>query len=438
NQQDNSSRSILAAQPSTPGTTTNAPAQTSRDLSDGHTPTWRLQSDLTRALGANTKLETGVLGIHRRTGNTFDASTLVDGDYVPNVARSNAFAYREDVQSLYGVLSQRAGAFELQGGLRLERATTRFDLATQAAPPATASAPSADAVGGTVARTYNSGYNSAFPSALVAYNLDLKRQVKISYSRRISRPDPQQLNPSPFREDALNVFQGNPALRPEYTDAYELGYQQSFAKGSFQLSPYFRRTPHAVRYIRLVDTSGVTLSTFDNVARNDSYGTDLNLSLRLGRFTAFGGGSAFREITDAHNVTPDVSFHAFGWTARGNGTFKLTPSLDLQAFAFYRAPMNTEGGRSLGFKMTTFALKQKLRGDNASLTLRAQDPFNTMAWGIRTIDGQIVQTTDRRFGARALSLSYNYTFGKAPKFRPRTDDTPQQAPAGGAGGGPPG
>lgn len=88
------------------------------------------------------------------------------------------------------------------------------------------------------------------------------------------------------------------------------------------------------------------------------------------------------------------------------------------------------------FAMSTFALKQKLRGDQSSLTLRAQDPFNTMGWGFRTVNGTFVQTTDQHPGMRSLGISYNYTFGKAPNFRPRTDDTPQQQPGG--GGGPPG
>lgn len=416
-----------------------------RTLDDERNPTWRAQADWTKALGEGTKLEAGVLGIRRRSD--VDFSTLYfyggvplgaaagAGGYVADPGQTNAYAYRERVASGYAVLSRRAGPFQLQGGLRLEQATTTFDLA---APSGGSGANAGTNAGVAVQQHYDNGYKSAFPSALVAYNLDPKQQVKISYSRRISRPDPSQLNPFVERQDALSIFQGNPALRPEYTNSYELGYQKSFSSGSFQFNPYYRRTPHAVRYIRTVDTAGITRGTFANVALTSSYGTDVNVNLRSGPLTFFGGGGVFGVSTDAHNVTPDVSFRGAGWSVRGNVTYKVTPATDFQAFAFYRGPQQTEGGRMQGFTWNSLALKRKLNAANTStLTLSAQDPFNTIRWGMRTVNGPLVQTTTQRFGARALRLSYSYSFGKPPQLRPQNPDAGQQAPGGGAGG-PPG
>ena len=407
------------------------------------TPTWRLQSDWTRAFGDNTKLETGVLGIRRRQSTAFSALADSGAGYVDLTGQDNAFTYHERVESAYGVLTQKAGPWQFQGGLRLEQATTRFDLA---APPTNAASLGGTTTGagvvgvgttGAAAQRYDNGYKSAFPSALVAYNFDPTQQVKLSYSRRISRPDPSQLNPFVERQDAYSIFQGNPTLRPEYTNSFELGYQRSFSKGSFQLSPYYRRTPNAVRYIRIIDTAGVTHATFSNVALSSSYGTDLNLSLRSGRFSLFGGGSVFGVSTDAHNVTPDVSFRGAGWNARGNATFKATPLVDLQAFVFYRAPQNVEGGRMRGFTWNSLAVKRKLSGDQATLTVSAQDPFNLVEFGMRTVNGTLIQTTAQHFGARSVRVSFNYTFGKPPQLRQQNNDAgPQQAPGG--AGGPPG
>ncbi len=410
-----------------------------------HNPTWRLQADWTRALGEQTKLETGVLGIRRRSDVSFGTEYYYGGvplgqgagsdGFVTDPAQTDAFQYRERVESAYGVLTHKGGGFELQGGLRLEQAATTFDLATPAALSTVATNVAASDLQG---RHFENGYKSLFPSALVAYNIDPKQQVKASYSRRISRPDPSQLSPFVERQDAFNIFQGNPGLRPEYTDSYELGYQRSFAAGSVQLTPYYRRRPNAVRYIRTVDSSGITRGTFANVALSTSYGTDLNGNLRAGRLTLFGGGSVFGVRTDAHNVTPDVSFRGSGWNARGNVTYKVSPIVDVQAFVFYRAPQQIEGGRLRGFTWNSLALKGKLNGDQSTLTLSAQDPFNLIRFGSQTVNGPLVQTTTTRFGARALRLSYNYTFGKPPQFRPSKGDA-QPAPSdAGSGGGPPG
>jgi hypothetical protein len=49
-----------------------------------------------------------------------------------------------------------------------------------------------------------------------------------------------------------------------------------------------------------------------------------------------------------------------------------------------------------------------------------------------------VQVNQRNFGARALGLAFNYTFGQAPKLRPPSPDAAQPAGGGAPGGGPPG
>ena len=388
------------------------------NFTEEHTDNVFLQSDYTRTFGSGLKLETGYKGTFRWTNSDFDVATSTDGSgtYQPDVDRSNAFDFQEQLHAAYGVASQKVGKFDLQGGLRLEQANTRFDLAT-------------------TGEQYDNDYRSAFPSALAAYNLDPKRQLKLSYSKRISRPDVRQLNPFGFREDALNVFEGNPRLQPEYTHSYELGYQQSLGRGSLQLTPFFRHTVDAVRFIGRVDDQGVSRVSFRNVATVDSYGADLSLSVRTGKLSLFGGGSMFEQQVDASNLDASFSNRAFAWSARANATYKVTPSLDAQAFVMYRAPQRIEQGTMSRFTMANVALKQKLRGDQSSVTLRVADPFGTMGWGIRASDGRVYQTTQRNFGARGVFLTYQHSFGKQPKIRqrPQEPEGGQAAPGMGPG-----
>jgi ferric enterobactin receptor len=372
---------------------------------------WFLQSDWTRTLASRTKLETGYKGTLRQMENRFDVAASADAGatYEADPTRTNAFAFDERVHAAYGVLSQGAGPFDLQAGLRVEQVATRFDLAT-------------------TDERFDNDYTSLYPSAIAAYTVDAGRQLKASYSKRVRRPDTRQLNPFGFREDALNQFVGNPMLRPEYTHAYELGFQQSFAKGSLQLTPFARHTVNAVRMIRSVSEAGVLTTTFANVATSDSYGADVNGSLRLGRLSGFGGVSAFQQVTDGSNLGTDVSNTAFGWSARGNATLRLAPTLDLQGFLMYRAPMKAEQGRMAAMTMTNVAIRQKLRGEQASVTLRVMDPFNTMGFGSSTDDGRFLQTSRRRFGARMAALSFSYAFGQQPRMRPRGGEQQPEMP----------
>jgi outer membrane receptor protein involved in Fe transport len=367
------------------------------------TRTWTLQTDYTRPLTERVRVETGYRGNFRQLDSDFAASLYsYDADaFELDRTRSNAFGYDEQVHAVYGVLSGSLGRFDLQGGLRAEQASSEFDLAT-------------------TGETFDNDYRSLFPSALVAFNLDDSRQFKVSYSKRVERPRTWQLNPFGRVEDPLNVFRGNPRLTPEYTHSFEVGFQQSGDVGTIQATPFYRHTTDAVRRFTTVnDSTGVATSTFQNVATTDSYGADFNGSLRRGRLTGFGGVSLFRQVTDASNVSTDAGSDAFGWSARTNATFRVTPRLDAQAFLMYRAPMATEQGRVSGRSMFNLALRQKLMGERASVTMRVVDPFNTMRFRSLTDDEDLYQETERRMGARGLFLSFNYSFGQQPRVRPR-------------------
>jgi hypothetical protein len=60
------------------------------------------------------------------------------------------------------------------------------------------------------------------------------------------------------------------------------------------------------------------------------------------------------------------------------------------------------------------------------------DPFNTMRFNVRTDDGRFIQETDRRFGARAVFLGFNYNFGRPPRVRqPQPQQQPESDPRSG-------
>jgi outer membrane receptor protein involved in Fe transport len=326
---------------------------------------------------------------------------------------SNALSFDEKVQAAYGVFSAGLRKVDLQAGLRAEYASRDFSLAAQ----------------GT---SYPYHYTSLFPSAAVMYNASDATQLKASYSRRIRRPGTQELNPFPTFFDVQNVFIGNPRLNPEYTDAYELGLTRNGKLGTLQLAPFYRRTTNVIRVdintADVVDGRDVTTVSFKNLATSSSWGTDLNGTLRLGkRFTGFGGFNVFKMVTDGGSQS-SLGSDAVTWMARVNATTQLTASTTLQASYFYRAPMNIERGRFSAVQSANVVLRQKVRGDRESVSLRLVDPFNTNRFLIRAGDDNLMQITSRRPGVRGVFLSYQYTFGRPPRVRPPRQEEPQQGP----------
>jgi len=388
--------------------------QGERDQTTALTRQLTAQVDYVRPLGTKTKLETGLKETDRWLDRDFlvTKDALGDGNWLPSNL-SNQFTFDDHVHAGYGVLSQSIGKFDLQGGLRAEFSNRDFALANSA-------------------QSYPYTYHSLFPSGVILFKPTDIDQIKVSYSRRIRRPGTQELNPFPVFFDQQNVFIGNPQLNPEYTDAYELGLSRSGSLGSIQLSPFYRRTTDVIAVdintADHIDGREVTTVSFKNAASSNSWGTDLNGSLRMGpKFSGFAGFNLFKMVTDGGSQSA-LSSNAVTWSYRLNGTTQVTPTVSLQANYFYRAPMNIAKGRFSAMQMTNITLKKKIDGDNMSLAVRFADPFNTMKFRIQAGDDNLTQTTARRFGVHATYVTFQYNFGQTPKFRAPEEEPAQPAP----------
>jgi outer membrane receptor protein involved in Fe transport len=82
--------------------------------------------------------------------------------------------------------------------------------------------------------TYKSdGYNytQPFPNARLAYKINSRNKVSLFYNRRVDRPNEVDIRIFPKYDDAEIIKVGNPTLRPQFTNSFELGYKTSWDKG---------------------------------------------------------------------------------------------------------------------------------------------------------------------------------------------------------------
>jgi outer membrane receptor protein involved in Fe transport len=131
-------------------------------------------------------------------------------------------------------------------GLRLEAARTTTTLA------------GADA-------RHESDQLQAFPSLHLSYPLGDDRTLSASYSRRIDRPTPAQLSPLVTFGDPQDLYGGNPSLRPQETDAFEVAYDAHKGAASFAATLYYRDLHNAFIPVVRDQGDGVLLFTQDNV-----------------------------------------------------------------------------------------------------------------------------------------------------------------------------
>jgi outer membrane cobalamin receptor len=305
------------------------------------------------------------------------------------------------------LVSRAVGRLQAQGGLRLEEARTQFDL------PLTS-------------QHFDKHYASAYPSAVLSYSVSDTRTVRASYSRRVSRPSPFQLNPIEIRQDNRNVTRGNPTLDAEYIDAVELGFQEARAWGSLQINPFIKHASHGIRELQFVDTSGVSVSSFANLTSGFQLGTDVTVSYRRGPLTSSLGGSVSYNRTDASNLTgtftaTDPSIRTVWWNVRGNGTWKFSTLADAQLFASFRPPRKTESSTTLAQVGLSMGVRYMLWGDHGNVALRVTDPFNMQKYGYRTASGAVVEYAERFYGARAVYVAITRNFGQSLRLRAKSE-----------------
>ncbi len=137
----------------------------------------------------------------------------------------------------------------------------------------------------------------------LSYKLSKLNELQLSYSRRVRRPDGEDLNPFPEYRDPLNVWAGNPKLLPEYVNVLELGCQ--YLNGGLMLVPalFYRNTNN--RFTRVTQTlhDSIVLTTMENLASDQSGGIELNVSWNHQKsFSLHGYSSVFFDQIDATNL----------------------------------------------------------------------------------------------------------------------------------------
>ena len=378
-----------------------------------------LEADYQRPLfGKNAHLETGYDGEFTWLNNSVYSESLdqATNTLIPDPQRTDAFDYAEQTHSLFGVFGGKVGDFGAQLGLRAEQALTSFNQKK-------------------LGETFENSYFSLFPSVHLSYQPTQSNTFKISYSKRVRRPNSWQLNPIADYDDPTFRRIGNPYLTPEYTHSGELSYSRLGKKYTLSFSPYYRYTVDEISWHEELRNDGVTVLTFENFATSSSYGAELIGSLTLGDWLKGNASvNAYKQVTDASNLSSSLSSDAIGFRTRGSLSAELGQGVTLQVSQFYRSPMEIPGGNIGAFTMTNMALQKELLSGRASVNLRASDVFNTMGFEVQRDMERYYQEYSREPNSRGLRLSFRYNFGQQDENR-RRQNQGGGGDEGGEGGG---
>ena len=164
-----------------------------------------LKIDYVKPVSAKSRLEAGFKTGQTVTDNEIVYENLNDGKWEFDYNQSNEFKYTEQISAAYVTYSHQFGKFSAMAGLRAEYTSTKGE------------SPTMDA-------TFKRDYLDWFPSTYVQYQINEKQGLNLSYSRKISRPSYNMLNPFRLYVDPFTYTSGNPDLNPSYSNSIGLRY----------------------------------------------------------------------------------------------------------------------------------------------------------------------------------------------------------------------
>jgi outer membrane receptor protein involved in Fe transport len=385
-----------------PGGTTSTPVNGDNT---GKNNEYTFQADYVYPFAKGINLETGAKGIFRTIESKY-ANTEQDFNYDQNVAAA------------YGVLSFKlAKTLDIKGGLRAEYT----DIS---------------GVSGS-SLNFSNDYFNLFPSAIISKTLAKNSTLKLSYNRRMQRPSLVYLNPFLNQNDPQNQQQGNPDLRPEISNLLELGYT-TFIKGSMiNASVFYRETNDVIESIYIPASR---LTTYDNVGKNKSFGSNIFGSYNpLPKWTLMGNFSVY--TYDVVNPNSDLSTGLYAnFSVFGRSAIAFNGGWSTELFGVYSGRKKTFQGTTGAMTFYGAAFKKDIMKKKATVGVNMLNPF-TRDLHIRTDNSSntFLQQTNIYYPLRSFGVNFSYKFGKvsfAPtKKKINNDDLKQDEGGNGMGGG---
>jgi outer membrane receptor protein involved in Fe transport len=320
----------------------------------------------------------------------------------PDANQTNLFLYKQTLDAAYVTYEQPFGDWTVLGGLRLEAVQLDLDQVT-------------------ARQLHRSRDVSAYPSLHLADKLSDTQQLTFSYSRRVQRPSPEDLNSFRIESDSINFHAGNPDLQPQTTDSFEAGYQYRQAATYYLATLYYRRNEHGVTDVLTPLADSAFLSTKANLANSQAAGLELVANGHLTKTLSYSASTnLYWTQIDATGQGLDrlIDFagrrSAFEVGGRASLTWQPTPKDTFQFSAFANPKRLTPQGFIEPSVNTYIGYRHKFTDDLFAI-VTVQDPFQGLRFRQTFSTPTLREHNDQHIHIRGVFFGLTRTFGSGLK-----------------------
>jgi iron complex outermembrane receptor protein len=303
------------------------------------------------------QLELGVAYNYRKNDNdllvqNFNFKTQ---QYITNLNLTNKFFYNENIASGYAAYNYRKNGWGFKGGVRAEYTDVNFDLSTGVS-------------------YHVKPYLSVFPNLSINHFFKKRYNFGATYSVRVNRPRENTLNPQVNNADTLNISYGNPDLDPSYTHQMDFSFGAFGKKWSFTPRISYSTSEGVIERYRIVDKSGVSKSTFDNVGTNNRFAVMLIGNFRPTNKISANGN--FTVIQSKYSSKLNSSLNRDGLSITGSLGF----SMQLPLKTAFESNLNyaniiSAQGRNKSSVNSSFGARKSFFKNTWSARISTNDPF---------------------------------------------------------------
>lgn len=326
----------------------------------------------------------------------YQTKLLGTNSFILNPEFTSKINVKNNIHAGYIQYSGTSSKLSYNGGLRFENSKRDLSFSNNS-------------------ETKNLRLTNLFPSALFKYQAWKKAGVKMSYTRRIKRTNNFELNPLPEREHSETLEQGDAELLPELISTFEMGFEQTFPKGSFYATAYYQDVKNPIQRVNKVFNDTILNRVFTNAGRASQVGIETNYTYQINKiWNSLIGGNVYRYGIKGTLFNNSIAIKNSSWVYSINATesFSLTQNWLVQFSINFLSERATAQGEDSRFLTPHLTIKKSSSDKrwNAQLQWLNLDPgFNqSNRQRITTYGSDFYSTTNYVYEVNQLQLSIGY------------------------------
>lgn len=270
---------------------------------------------------------------------------------------SNDINFNTYLHAGYISLSGALKKFEYKAGLRAEYYTRNFEYVN-------------------TPEKYDYEKLDFFPTLHLSYNHDKANQFQASYSRRVNRPMAWIMYPVPDFTDNFITSAGNPDLKPEYTDSYELNYIHQFKKWSLSSELFHRNADGSFIQWLISDENGKLYQKTVNFGNEIATGIEVSANADICKWMSTNiSGSFYHYLLKINYENTQNERESMVGNIRVNTNFLLTKTTKMQLSFSYDSPVNYVQGYFNERLNTSVSLRKDFPKQKCSVSFVANNPI---------------------------------------------------------------